>query len=112
MDVSTLDALAAETRRTGQRFHEFLRRDALSCGMYLLPGGGVDDQQPHAEDEIYVVAKGSGKIQIGDTAHPVGPGSVIFVAAEVEHRFFDFSEDLDILVLFAPPYSGRRQAAN
>src|SRR5688500_10392046 len=107
MDAFTLDELAAETRRSGTRFHEFLRVDALSCGMYILPAGGEDDQVPHREDEIYVVAKGSGQIVVDGQAQPVGPGSVIFVAATVEHRFIDFAEDLEILVFFAPAYSGR-----
>ncbi len=107
MDNFTLDQLAVEARRSGRGFHEFLRVDSLSCGLYILPGGGEDDQVPHREDEVYVVSKGSGQILVGDETQAVGPGSVIFVAANVEHRFFDFSEDLEILVLFAPAYSGR-----
>lgn len=107
MDVFNLDQLVAETRQSGARFHEFLRVDALSCGMYILPGGGEDDQVPHREDEIYVITSGTGQIRVGDETRPVGPGSVIYVATNVEHRFLDFSEDLEILVLFAPAYSGR-----
>jgi mannose-6-phosphate isomerase-like protein (cupin superfamily) len=107
MDAFTLDDLAAGARNSGTRFHEFLRVDSLSCGMYVLPGGGEDDQVPHRQDEVYVVAKGTGQILVAGETQPVGPGSVIFVAANVEHRFFDFSDDLEILVLFAPAYSGR-----
>ena len=107
MDIFTLDGLADATRQSGARFHEFLRVDSLSCGMYILPAGGEDDQVPHREDEVYVVTKGNGQIRVGDETQPVGPGSVIFVAANVEHRFSDFSDDLEILVLFAPAYSGR-----
>jgi mannose-6-phosphate isomerase-like protein (cupin superfamily) len=107
MDAFTLDELAERSRASGSRFHEFLRVDALSCGMYILPGGGVDDQVPHREDEIYVVVKGSGTITVAGESRPIGPGSVVFVAADVEHRFSDFADDLEILVLFAPAYSGR-----
>ena len=107
MDAFTLDELAAETRRSGARFHEFLRVESLSCGIYILPAGGEDDQVPHREDEVYVVTRGRGRILVGDETQAVGPGSVVFVAANVEHRFFDFDEDLEILVLFAPAYSGR-----
>lgn len=106
-DVATLDQLAADTRASGGRFHEFLRRDALSCGIYILPGGGTDEQSPHREDEIYVVHRGSGKITIAGREQAIGPGSVIFVAAHDEHRFHDFSDDLELLVVFAPAYSGR-----
>ena len=107
MDAYTLDGLVYDTRQSGQRFREFLRVDAMSGGIYILPGGGEDDQVPHREDEIYLVTRGTGQIQVGDETQPVGPGSVIYVAANVEHRFFDFPEDLEILVLFAPAYTGR-----
>lgn len=105
-DVFNLDALVRETRERGDRFFEFLRRDALSAGMYVLPGGGEDTQEPHREDEIYVVTRGSGRITVGGRTHDVGPGSVIFVAALEPHRFHDFSDDLEILVVFGPAYSG------
>jgi mannose-6-phosphate isomerase-like protein (cupin superfamily) len=112
MDVAGLDQLSADTRASGTRFHEFLRVDAMSCGMYILPGGGTDDQTPHVEDEIYVVHRGSGQIRIGEADHAIKPGDVIFVGADVEHRFFDFSDDLELLVVFAPAYTGRRAAAS
>jgi mannose-6-phosphate isomerase-like protein (cupin superfamily) len=106
-EVTTLEELARQTRSAGVRFHEFLRRDSLSAGIYILPGGGVDDQVPHREDEIYVVVSGTGKITIEGRTHDVLPGSVVFVAAHDEHRFHDFSDDLEILVLFGPAYTGR-----
>jgi hypothetical protein len=31
---------------------------------------------------------------------------VLFVPAEEEHRFVDIIEDLTVLVIFVPPYSG------
>ena len=107
MNAYTLDDLVNDTRQSGQRFHEFLRVDAMSGGIYILPGGGEDDQVPHREDEIYVVIRGTGMIQVADETQAIGPGSVIYVAANVEHRFFDFPDDLEILVLFAPAYTGR-----
>jgi quercetin dioxygenase-like cupin family protein len=41
---------------------------------------------------------------------PVGPGSVIYVAAGEEHRFTDVTEDLAAFVLFAPAEGARSQA--
>jgi hypothetical protein len=35
----------------------------------------------------------------------VQSGSVIFVEAHAEHRFFDVIEDLEVLVFFAPAES-------
>ncbi|WP_328989501.1 cupin domain-containing protein [Kribbella sp. NBC_01245] len=88
-------------------FVEHLRREALSVGTYSIPAGGVDDQQPHREDEIYVVTAGRGQLETDKGRTPVGPGDVLFVAAEEFHRFVDITEDLALLVFFAPAYSGR-----
>jgi len=107
IEVATLDQLAADVRASNTPFHEFLRRDSLSAAIYILAGGTIDDQVPHREDEIYVVSKGTGRFTVEGRTHDVGPGSVIFVAAHDEHRFHDFSDDLEILVIFAPAYSGR-----
>jgi quercetin dioxygenase-like cupin family protein len=42
-----------------------------------------------------------------DGPQPVGPGDTIFVAAGVAHRFVDITEDLALVVVFAPPYRAR-----
>ena len=81
----------------------------LSVGTYSIPAGGVDDQTPHTEDEIYVVTAGRARIVTGDGTGDVGPGDVIFVPAGEEHRFVDVSEDLALLVVFAPAYKSRQR---
>jgi mannose-6-phosphate isomerase-like protein (cupin superfamily) len=88
-------------------FDEHLRTDSLSVGTYSIPAGGVDDQAPHHEDEIYVVTAGRATLVTPTGTELVGPGDVLFVAAEEEHRFTDITEDLALLVFFAPAYSGR-----
>ncbi len=109
MDAFTLNELLARARSSDGDFNEFLRRDSMSCGIYRLPGGGEDDQVPHHEDEIYLVLRGSGRLRVGDEDVTVSPGSLIYVPALVEHRFHDFAEDLEILVIFVPAYTGRHQ---
>jgi quercetin dioxygenase-like cupin family protein len=32
----------------------------------------------------------------------VGPGSIAFVAAGIDHRFGEISDDLDVLVFWSP----------
>jgi mannose-6-phosphate isomerase-like protein (cupin superfamily) len=86
---------------------EHIRSAALSLGTYSIPAGGLDDQVPHAEDEVYVVLAGRAAFTGAGTMVPVGPGSVLSVPAGEEHRFQDVTEDLAVLVVFAPPYSGR-----
>jgi mannose-6-phosphate isomerase-like protein (cupin superfamily) len=74
----------------------------LSVGTYSIPAGGTDDQAPHTEDEVYVVTAGRAVLAAGPDRAAVGPGSVIYVPAGEPHRFTDVSEDLALLVLFAP----------
>lgn len=76
----------------------------MSVGTYVILAGGVDDQSPHTEDEVYVVLSGRGRFTSGGTTVDAVPGAVLFVPAHEEHRFTDVVEDLRVLVFFAPPY--------
>jgi mannose-6-phosphate isomerase-like protein (cupin superfamily) len=86
---------------------EHLSVPDLSVGTYSIPAGGVDDQSPHGEDEIYVVTAGRARIVTSDGTADIGPGDVIFVPAGEEHRFVDIAEDLALLVVFGPAYKSR-----
>src|SRR5689334_10144848 len=88
----------------GTDWVEHLRVPDLSVGTYCIPAGGLDDQSPHTEDEIYVVTAGRARIATPGGTAQVGPGSVIFVPAGEEHRFVDVTEDLALLVVFGPAY--------
>jgi mannose-6-phosphate isomerase-like protein (cupin superfamily) len=96
-----------EKRReqSGKRYLEFLRVPALSAGVYVLPAGGSDLQSPHKEDEMYYVVRGRARMRAGSKDQAVSEGSIIFVAAEIEHRFYDITEELMVLVFFAPAES-------
>jgi len=100
-----LPTVSAERAQAGKLYQEFLRVPALSAGIYVLPAGGSDPQKPHKEDEVYYVVRGHAKMRVGSEERVVKSGSVIFVAAQVEHRFFDISEELEVLVFFAPAES-------
>ena len=102
--LSIPDLLSAQDASIGA-YLEFLRRDSLSIGIYLLPKGGVDPQTPHAEDEAYYVLGGYASISVGGEERAVAPGDLIFVAKEVEHRFHTIRADLSLLVFFAPAES-------
>jgi quercetin dioxygenase-like cupin family protein len=86
---------------------EHLRVVDLSLGTYSLPTGGVDDQEPHAEDEIYVVMSGRARFTTAGRTVDVGPGTVLFVPADEVHRFVDVAEDLAAVVVFAPAEGSR-----
>jgi mannose-6-phosphate isomerase-like protein (cupin superfamily) len=102
-DLPTVSAARAQA---GKLYKEFLRVPMLSVGVYVLPAGGTDPQKPHREDEVYYVVRGRARMRVGSEEQVVKAGSVIFVAAEVEHRFFDISEELEVLVFFAPAEAG------
>ena len=46
--------------------------------------------------------RGRARVRGGEEDREVRAGSVLFVAAGVEHRFYEISEELAVLVLFAP----------
>ncbi|MDH4073147.1 MAG: cupin domain-containing protein [Gammaproteobacteria bacterium] len=66
----------------------------------------IDPQQPHAQDEIYVVQSGSGFFVCGDQRKPFEPGEALFVPAGVVHRFEEFTDDFAAWVVFYGPQGG------
>ncbi len=108
MQTFNLNSLMTESESRGQRWREFLRGPSLSMGLYRLQAGQADEQQPHTEDEVYLVLSGKASFRAGGQQQSVAPGSLIFVERTVEHRFVDISEDLQVLVFFAPPEGSRR----
>ena len=102
MKAFELTELLAAQQAGGKLYHEFLRVPALSMGLYVLPAGQPDPQQPHTEDEVYYIVGGRGMIHVGGEDRPVQAGSTVYVAAGVDHRFHSITEDLQLLVFFAP----------
>jgi mannose-6-phosphate isomerase-like protein (cupin superfamily) len=97
-----IDNLSRQRDENGKLYLEFLRVPAMSAGVYALPKDATDPQKPHREDEMYYVVRGRARMQIGSDHAEVRPGSVIFVEADLEHRFYDIEEELEVLVFFAP----------
>jgi mannose-6-phosphate isomerase-like protein (cupin superfamily) len=102
---ATIAEIAGQRARNGKLYQEFLRIPSMSAGLYVLGAGATDQQSPHHEDEIYYVIRGRGRFRAGDEDGEISAGSVLFVAAEVEHRFHDVTEELSLLVFFAPAES-------
>ncbi len=102
MEAFELSQLIAERGRAGRLYLEFLRVPSLSVGLYVLPAGGTDPQQPHTEDEVYYVVNGRAAIQVGAEDRPMQAGTIVYVKAGIEHRFHTIEEDLTIMVFFAP----------
>jgi quercetin dioxygenase-like cupin family protein len=101
-NVAEIDRQRSES---GKLYREFLRVPAMSAGLYGLPVGAADPQRPHQQDEMYYVIRGRARFRADQQDQEVRAGSVLFVAAEVEHHFYDIVEELAVLVLFAPAES-------
>ena len=102
---ANLAEIDQQRSQNGKLYREFLRVPAMSAGLYVLAAGATDLQRPHHEDEMYYVVRGRARFRAGDEDCEISAGSVLFVAAEVEHRFFDITEEIAVLVFFAPAES-------
>ena len=111
MQAYEMTDLIQQQAQSDSAYLEFLRVTSMSLGLYVLPAGGQDPQLPHTEDEVYYIVSGRGAIRVGDEDRPVGPGSIVFVDAGVEHRFHSITETLSILVFFAPAEHTQRPTA-
>jgi len=72
---------------------------AIELGIYVLVAPEPDDQEPHDQDEIYVVLEGSGVLTVAGEEVELNRGDAAFVAAGTEHRFSAYQR-LTLLVLF------------
>lgn len=103
MKVFRLDDLDMERAQERGAYLRFLNERHFSMGLYALEPGEVDTQKPHGQDEVYVVVSGRASLTVGGEVTDVARGSVVFVAAGVEHRFHRITEALRVLVFFSPP---------
>lgn len=114
-DVCTQERLTVENaaaklaKIAPQPFVQMFRYGSLQVEFYRP--SGVDRQQPHSRDEVYVVVSGSGQFVNGPSRRPFQAGEVLFVAAGVEHRFEEFTDDFATWVFFYGPESGEAESA-
>ena len=85
-------------------FKELFRHGSLSVEIYQPKGEGL--QQPHARDEVYVIASGFGYFVNGQSRERFEQGEVLFVLAGVVHRFEEFTNDFSTWVFFYGPEGG------
>ena len=71
----------------------------VELGVYVLVAPEPDRQQPHDDDEIYVVLEGNGVLEIEGEQVDLRKGDAVFVPAGAEHRFIGY-EHLIVLVIF------------
>src|SRR5947209_11534744 len=105
MEAYESSELLSERQRSERLYLEFLRKPSMSMGVYELAAGATDPQRPHTEDEVYYVLSGQAFINVATEDRQIQPGSIIFVPANIAHRFHSITEDLTLLVFFSPAES-------
>jgi mannose-6-phosphate isomerase-like protein (cupin superfamily) len=100
-------SVAIEVRRAQERLtagdggYEVVHSSTgLEVGVYVLVAPEPDRQQPHEDDELYVVLEGNGVLDVEGTPVALAEGQAAFVPAHAEHRFSAY-ERLSVLVIFA-----------
>ncbi len=100
----TINHALQELGKVEPSFVELFKHGSLVIEYYQPEK--LDPQQPHTRDEVYVIASGSGYFVNGDQRHEFETGEVLFVPAEVVHRFEGFTEDFATWVIFYGPEGG------
>lgn len=103
---SAIEAVLA-TRPDKEQFHYPIRHGSMRVGLYAPKG--EDDQTPHTQDELYIIASGTGWFVKGDTRVHFAPQDVLFVEASIEHRFENFTDDFSAWVIFWGPEGGEKE---
>jgi mannose-6-phosphate isomerase-like protein (cupin superfamily) len=90
-----------EQLKAGSGGYEIIHESpGLEVGVYVLVAPEPDRQQPHEDDELYVVLEGRGVLEVEGESTPVQEGSAVFVPAGADHQFTGY-EGLSVLVIFA-----------
>jgi mannose-6-phosphate isomerase-like protein (cupin superfamily) len=110
--VHPLDVRAAMRRlqEAGGGYEIVHESPGLEVGVYVLVAPEPDRQQPHEDDELYVVLDGQGTLEVEGTPTPLGEGQALFVEAGADHRFTAY-EGLSVLVIFTRPHDAPPRSA-
>lgn len=105
--ISHEEAVTRLKETTQATFITLMQHGSMSVEYYKPEK--VDHQQPHKQDELYVIASGSGFFfRNGDTV-TCKTGDVLFVPAGMEHHFTDFTDDFATWVIFYGQEGGEMQ---
>lgn len=96
--LKRLPAAVTSTYPQGAPFVRMMQHGSMSLEVYAPKG--VDLQQPHTQDELYFIQSGKGQLDIAGKKFDAAAGDAFFVAAGVEHRFENFSDDFVTWVIF------------
>lgn len=101
MQIFEMAELLEQRQQSESSYLPFLTVPALRCGVSVLAAGVENAQKAHEEDEVYYLESGEAKFAAEGRDQAVRAGSIIYVAAGVEHHFHSISKDLKVLVFFS-----------
>lgn len=78
----------------------------MRAGLYAPK---IDDQEPHTQDELYIVEGGRARFRRGGEVVEVEAGHFLFVPAGMDHRFEAMSHDFATYVVFWGPDHGEAE---
>jgi mannose-6-phosphate isomerase-like protein (cupin superfamily) len=99
-------AVAALDKEIEKRFVTLMQHGTMSVEYYAPHG--IDPQIPHKQNELYIIASGSGIFFRDGERISFHTGDVLFVPAAMEHRFEEFTDDFAIWVIFYGPEGGEQ----
>jgi mannose-6-phosphate isomerase-like protein (cupin superfamily) len=99
MHAFGVGSVVEKLRAAGGGYEVVHESAGVELGVYVLVAPEPDRQQPHEDDEIYVVLEGSGTLEVEGKPVAVKEGDAVFVEAGADHRFVAY-EHLALLVLF------------
>jgi mannose-6-phosphate isomerase-like protein (cupin superfamily) len=99
MHAFEVAAVKERLRQAGGGYEIVHESAGLEVGVYVLVAPEADRQQPHEDDELYIVLEGTGVLEVEGEQVPVMEGTAVFVEAGADHRFSAY-EHLSVLVIF------------
>jgi mannose-6-phosphate isomerase-like protein (cupin superfamily) len=94
------DIAGAKSRLAERGGYEIVHSSSgLEIGVYVLVAPEPDHQQPHADDEVYIVLEGQGTLEVEGARVDLHVGEATFVPAGAKHQFVGY-EQLSVLVIF------------
>ena len=103
MDALEIEATRRRLEEAGGGYEIVHESPGLEIGVYVLVAPEPDRQQPHPDDEVYVVLEGRGVLTVEGEEVELSEGKAAFVPAGADHRFTGY-EGLSALVVFARPH--------
>jgi mannose-6-phosphate isomerase-like protein (cupin superfamily) len=105
--LQNLDHVVPFTTKDGSTIRELHRTHVQSLAEAALEPGQATQRHYHEQsEEIYLVTKGSGELEVDGEIRTVRPGDAVLIPSGAWHTLAnDGTSELLILCMCSPPYS-------